>query len=353
MLSPLIEQVIKAISPLDIIIKNKMQKKLDGLVKPPGSLGRLEQLAIQLASISSTTDIQYKQKAILVFAADHGVFHEGVAVTPQNVTAIQAKNMTKGLTGVCALAHVSQSQVIVTDVGIIDTVPISEIHHYKICEGTRNIAQGPAMTIAQAIKAIEVGIKTAQRHIQQGIQLIGVGEIGIANTTAAAAMISVLCHKEADCVVGLGANLPAKQRQHKVNVVNTAIQINRPNPDQPIDILAKLGGLELGAMSGAILAAAALKIPIVLDGFLSYASALIACRLCPHVNAYLIPSHMSTEQGARIALDALGLRPYLDMEMRLGEGSGAALLFPIIDAACAMGEYMGTLSDSAIILPDS
>lgn len=352
MLSPLIRQTIAAITPADMNAIHNMQHKLDGLLKPSGSLGRLEQLAMQLAGISATTELNYKQKAILVFAADHGVFNEGVAITPQNVTAIQAENMTKGLTGVCALAQVSGSQVIVTDVGI-NADPIPETHQYKIRRGTANIAHGPAMTHEQAVKAIEVGIVTAQRTIDHGIQLIGVGEIGIANTTAAAAIISVLCQKEAELIVGLGANLPIDKRQHKVNVVNTAIQINQAVPENPIDVLAKLGGLELGAMCGAMLAAAALKIPVVLDGFLSYAAALLACRLCPQIDAYLIPSHFSAEQGAKIALDALGLRPYLDMEMRLGEGSGAALLFPIIDAACAMGQYMGKLTDSNIVLPNA
>lgn len=350
MLSVTIDKTISAIKPLSRRSMERMSARLDELLKPPGSLGRLEQLAVQLAGISDATEINYPDKAILVFAADHDVFDEGVAITPQAVTMIQAANMVKGLTGVCAIAKSVGSRIVVTDVGI-KCEPLEGVINHKIRHGCGNIMTGPAMSRDEALKALETGIKIAQSQIEQGADIIGIGELGIANTTPAAAMVSVLCQAKVDDVVGLGANLPQQRLQHKVDVVRKAIEINQPDPDDVIDVLAKVGGFELGAMAGAIIGAGAMRVPVILDGFLSYSSALIACRLCPTVKEYLIPSHLSAEKGAHIALAKLGLRPYLDMEMRLGEGSGAALTFPIVDAACSMVNEMGVLAESNIVLP--
>lgn len=349
--SPLIDQTIQAISPLNQRCMQQIAEQLEGLLKPPGSLGRLESLAIQLAGITQNIANELTDKRVIVFAADHGVFAENVAITPQAVTQIQAANMVKGLTGVCALAQSVNSQVVVVDVGI-KSEPIEGVLNHKIRAGCNNIAQGPAMSHAEAIQAIEIGIRVTQEQIRQGAQLLAIGELGIANTTPAAAIVSILCQASVEDVVGLGANLPPEKWQHKVNVVKQAIENNQPNSDDAIDIVAKVGGFELAAMAGALLAAAAMRVPVVLDGFLSYSSALLACQLCPELQHFLIPSHLSAEKGAQIALQQLHLTPYLNMAMRLGEGSGAVLLFPIIDAACSMTKQMGKLSDSHIVLPN-
>jgi nicotinate-nucleotide--dimethylbenzimidazole phosphoribosyltransferase len=351
MLTATLDKALAQIQPLSETAMTEMANKLNGLLKPPGSLGRLEQLAVQLAGISDKLELCYDNKAVLVFAADHGVFQEGVAITPQSVTMIQAANMVAGLTGVCAIAKSVGAKVVVTDVGI-NCEPLDGVNNCKIRPGCDNIAQGPAMSREEALRALDIGIQTARDHIERGADIIGIGELGIANTTPAAAMVSVLCGASVNDVVGLGANLPQQKLSHKVNVVKTALAVNRPDPQDAIDVLAKVGGFELAAMSGAILGAAADRTPIVLDGFLSYAAALVACRLSATAKSYLIPSHLSAEKGAAIALAELALVPYLNMEMRLGEGSGAALAFPIIDAACSMVNRMGSLADSNIVLPD-
>ena len=272
--------LLAAIPQPDVAGMARAQQHIDGLLKPPGSLGRLETLAVQLAGLPGLQgQLALAEKAIVVMCADHGVWHEGVTPSPQGVTAIHAGNMVRGNTGV--------------------------------------------------------------------------GELGMANTTPAAATISVLTGSDPDAVVGCGANLPLAQRGHKVAVVRQAIAHNQPNPADGLDVLAKVGGYDLVGMTGVILGAASCGLPVVLDGFLSYASALAACRMAPSAHPYLIPSHLSAEKGAQIALDALGLRPYLDMDMRLGEGSGAALAMHLLDAASVMYNQMGTLAQSNIVLPDS
>ena len=351
MASSLIKSTIQAISPLNQHSMQQMAEQLDGLLKPPGSLGRLEALAIQLAGITQNTCYELKEKRVIVFAADHAVFDENVAITPQAVTYIQAANMVKGLTGVCALAQSVGGQVVVVDMGIKGE-PIEGVLNHKIRLGCHNIAQGPAMSRSEAIQAVEIGIQVTQQQIQQGAQLLAIGELGIANTTPAAAIISVLCQAKAEEVVGLGANFPTDKLRHKVDVVKRAIEINQPDMNDAIDVVAKVGGFLLAAMTGALLAAAAMRVPVVLDGFLSYSSALLASQLCPAMNAYFIPSHLSAEKGAQIALTKLGLTPYIDMAMRLGEGSGAVLMFPLLDAACSLTRRMGKLADSQIVLPD-
>lgn len=350
MTSSLIKRTIQAISPLNQTCMQDISNQLNGLLKPPGSLGRLEELAIQLAGITQNTANEFTDKRVLVFAADHGVFDENVAITPQAVTYIQAANMVKGLTGVCALAQSVGSRVVVVDVGIKGE-PIDGVLNHKIRSGCDNIAQGSAMSREEAIRAIEIGINVTIEQIEQGAQLLAIGELGIANTTPAAAIVSVLCQASAEDVVGLGANLPPEKLQHKVSIVKQAINVNQPNSRDAIDIVAKVGGFELAAMAGALLAAAAKRVPVILDGFLSYSSALLACQLCPALHDYLIPSHLSAEKGAQIALQNLNLTPYLNMAMRLGEGSGAVMLFPIVDAACSMTKRMGKLADSQIVLP--
>lgn len=343
--------LLAGIPAIDRAAMAHAQQHIDGLLKPTGSLGRLESLAVQLAGMPGLHGTpQVAKKAILVMCADHGVWHEGVAVSPQVVTAIQAANMTRHNTGVCVMAAQAGAEVHVIDVGI-DAEPIPGLIDMKVARSSGNIAQGPAMSAVQAQTVLMATINYTRQLAEQGVTLFGVGELGMANTTPAAAMVSVLTGSEAEAVVGIGANLPQAQLAHKVEVVRRAIAVNQPNAGDGLDVLTKVGGYDLLGMTGVMLGAASCGLPVVLDGFLSYASALAACRIAPGVKPYLIPSHFSAEKGARIALAHLELEPYLHMEMRLGEGSGAAIAMHIVESACTMYNRMGTLAGSNIVLP--
>ncbi|HEE0042625.1 TPA: nicotinate-nucleotide--dimethylbenzimidazole phosphoribosyltransferase [Citrobacter freundii] len=330
----------------------RAQQHIDGLLKPPGSLGRLESLAVQLAGMPGLKGVPHVNgKAMLVMCADHGVWDEGVAVSPKVVTAIQAANMTRGTTGVCVLAAQAGAKVHVIDVGI-DAEPIPGVVNMRVARGCGNIAEGPAMSRSQAEELLLEVIRYTHELAKDGVTLFGVGELGMANTTPAAAIVSVLTGSDAEEVVGIGANLPLSRVGNKVDVVRRAIAVNQPDRHDGVDVLAKVGGFDLVGMAGVMLGAASCGLPVVLDGFLSYSAALAACQIAPQIKPYLIPSHFSAEKGARTALAHLELDPYLNMGMRLGEGSGAALAMPIVEAACAMYNNMGQLAVSNIVLPD-
>ncbi|AUT96583.1 nicotinate-nucleotide--dimethylbenzimidazole phosphoribosyltransferase [Citrobacter europaeus] len=344
--------LLRAIPTPDSAAMRRAQQHIDGLLKPPGSLGRLESLAVQLAGMPGLKGTPHVNgKAILVMCADHGVWDEGVAVSPKIVTAIQAANMTRGTTGVCVLAAQAGAKVHVIDVGI-DAEPIPGVVNMRVARGCGNIAQGPAMSRSQAEELLLEVIRFTHELAKDGVTLFGVGELGMANTTPAAAIVSVLTGSDAEDVVGIGANLPLSRVGNKVEVVRRAIAVNQPDRNDGIDVLAKVGGFDLVGMAGVMLGAASCGLPVVLDGFLSYSAALAASQIAPQIKPYLIPSHFSAEKGARTALAHLELDPYLNMGMRLGEGSGAALAMPIIEAACAMYSNMGQLAASNIVLPD-
>ncbi|KNC89757.1 nicotinate-nucleotide--dimethylbenzimidazole phosphoribosyltransferase [Trabulsiella odontotermitis] len=325
---------------------------IDGLFKPLKSLGRLEALATQLAGMWGVNQLDNMQKEIIVMCADHGVFDEGVAVTPKGVTYSQALNMQKGLTGVCVLARNSQTSVLPVDIGI-DCEPINNMLTLKVARGSNNITQGPAMSRLDAEQLLLASARLVKKRASQGISVFGTGELGIANTTPASAMISVLCDYDPHEVVGIGANLPFERLQHKESVVRQAIRVNNPNAADAIDVLAKVGGYDLVGLTGVILGAGACGLPVVLDGFLSYAAAIAACQIAPEVKNYCIPSHFSAEKGAHQALKYLNLTPYLYLDLRLGEGSGAAIAMSILSAACAMFCNMGLASTSGFCMPDS
>ena len=344
--------LLRTIPSPDSAAMLRAQQHIDGLLKPPGSLGRLESLAVQLAGMPGLKGVPHVNgKAMLVMCADHGVWDEGVAVSPKVVTAIQAANMTRGTTGVCVLAAQAGAKVHVIDVGI-DAEPIPGVVNMRVARGCGNIAEGPAMSRSQAEELLLEVIRYTHELAKDGVTLFGVGELGMANTTPAAAIVSVLTGSDAEEVVGIGANLPLSRVGNKVDVVRRAIAVNQPDRHDGVDVLAKVGGFELVGMAGVMLGAASCGLPVVLDGFLSYSAALAASQIAPQIKPYLIPSHFSAEKGARTALAHLGLDPYLNMGMRLGEGSGAALAMPIIEAACAMYKNMGQLAASNIVLPD-
>ncbi|HGP0311871.1 TPA: nicotinate-nucleotide--dimethylbenzimidazole phosphoribosyltransferase [Citrobacter freundii] len=344
--------LLRAIPLPDSAAMLRAQQHIDGLLKPPGSLGRLESLAVQLAGMPGLKGVPHVNgKAMLVMCADHGVWDEGVAVSPKVVTAIQAANMTRGTTGVCVLAAQAGAKVHVIDMGI-DAEPIPGVVNMRVARGCGNIAEGPAMSRSQAEELLLEVIRYTHELAKDGVTLFGVGELGMANTTPAAAIVSVLTGSDAEEVVGIGANLPLSRVGNKVDVVRRAIAVNQPDRHDGVDVLAKVGGFDLVGMAGVMLGAASCGLPVVLDGFLSYSAALAACQIAPQIKPYLIPSHFSAEKGARTALAHLELDPYLNMGMRLGEGSGAALAMPIVEAACAMYNNMGQLAASNIVLPD-
>ena len=341
----LIESICKNIYPLDTRFMEQAQARQDRLIKPQGSLGKLEDISIQLAGIYGSKYFDTTKKIVLSFACDHGVYEEGVAPNNQNITLLQSMNFPKKINGVGTISKFVGSDVQLIDVGINCDEPIEGVIECKIRKSTSNMAKGPAMTRQEAIRAIEIGIEMSEKYIQEDYKVIGIGEMGIANTTPSAAIISVIAGCDPQEVTGMGAGLKKELLQHKAQVIRTAIEINQPNPTDGIDILQKVGGFEIGSMAGVILGCSANRVPVVLDGFISYAAALIAVNINPRCKDYMIASHYSAEPGAKKALELLGLDPFLKMDMRLGEGSGAALAFNMIEAANYVYKNMLTFDE--------
>ena len=341
----LIESICKNIYPLETRFMEQAQARQDRLIKPQGSLGKLEEISIQLAGIYGSKYFDTTKKIVLSFACDHGVYEEGVAPNNQNITLLQSMNFPKKINGVGTISKFVGSDVQLIDVGINCDEPIEGVIDCKIRKSTSNRAKGPAMTRQEAIRAIEIGIEMSEKYIQEDYKVIGIGEMGIANTTPSAAIISVIAGCDPQEVTGMGAGLKKELLQHKAQVIRTAIEINQPNPTDGIDILQKVGGFEIGSMAGVILGCSANRVPVVLDGFISYAAALIAVNINPRCKDYMIASHYSAEPGAKKALELLGLDPFLKMDMRLGEGSGAALAFNMIEAANYVYKNMLTFDE--------
>ena len=341
----LIESICKNIYPLDTRFMEQAQARQDRLIKPQGSLGKLEEISIQLAGIYGSKYFDTTKKIVLSFACDHGVYEEGVAPNNQNITLLQSMNFPKKINGVGTISKFVGSDVQLVDVGINCDEPIEGVIDCKIRKSTSNMAKGPAMTRQEAIRAIEIGIEMYEKYIQEDYKVIGIGEMGIANTTPSAAIISVIAGCDPQEVTGMGAGLKKELLAHKAQVIRTAIEINQPNPTDGIDILQKVGGFEIGSMAGVILGCSANRVPVVLDGFISYAAALIAVNINPRCKDYMIASHYSAEPGAKKALELLGLDPFLKMDMRLGEGSGAALAFNMIEAANYVYKNMLTFDE--------
>lgn len=315
------------------------------LAKPPGSLGRLEELSIQLAGITGKIHNRIQKKHLLVFAADNGVVAEGVSSAPQSVTLMQTINLTRHKTGASTLCKHFGCELTVCDVGVNAHIKEPAVLNRKIAYGTQNIVHGPAMTREQAIQAILTGIELAQKT---DADVLGVGEMGIGNTTTSSAVLSVLLDADVETVTGRGGGITDAGFLKKKQVIKAAIAINNPNKSDVIDVLAKVGGFDIAAMCGAFIGAAANRRPVVIDGFISAVAALCAVRMCPNVKGYLVPSHASYEIGYRLAMDAMELQPLFLLGMRLGEGSGCPLAFEILDAACAIINDMATFDQAGI-----
>lgn len=315
------------------------------LAKPPGSLGRLEEISIQLAGITGHVHNALNKKQLLVFAADNGVVAEGVSSAPQSVTKQQTINLMRGKTGAAVLAKHFGCGLTVCDVGVNADIYESTVLNRKIAYGTQNICTGPAMTREQTLQAILTGAEIA-RTVDADV--IGVGEMGIGNTTTSSAVLAVLLGADVEAVTGRGGGITEESFRKKKAVIRTAIEVNRPDRDDVVGVLSKVSGFDLAAMCGAFLGAAAARRPAVIDGLISAAAALCAVRLCPNVRGYLVPSHASFEIGYRLAMEAMDLRPLFDLGMRLGEGSGCPLAFQVLDAACAVINDMATFDEAGI-----
>ena len=341
----LIENISRNIYPLEKKYMQQAQARLDRRIKPTGSLGKMENICAQLAGIYGKTYFDTSKKTIISFAGDHGVYEEGVAPDPQNITILQFQNFPKRINGVGTISKFVGADVLAVDVGINCDEKIEGVLDYKIRKGTSNMAKGPAMTRKEAEKCISIGIEMAEKCIQDDYTVIGIGEMGIANTTPSTAIISVFADCDPKEITGMGAGLKKELIMHKADVIRKSIELNKPNPKDAIDVLSKVGGFEIGAMAGVIIGCAANRIPVVLDGFISYAAALLAYHINPKTKEYMIASHLSAEPGAKKALDMMGLKAFLDMDMRLGEGSGAALAFNIIEASNYVYKNMATFDE--------
>ena len=340
-----LDALVREVLPLDRGTMTAAEEYQARLAKPPGSLGRLEEISIQLAGITGRVHNALIKKQLLVFAADNGVVAEGISSAPQSVTKQQTINLMRGKTGAAVLAKHFGCGLTVCDVGVNADIYESTVLNRKIAYGTQNICTGPAMTREQTLQAILTGAEIA-RTVDADV--IGVGEMGIGNTTTSSAVLAVLLGTDVEAVTGRGGGITEESFRKKKAVIRTAIEVNRPDRDDVVGVLSKVGGFDLAAMCGAFLGAAAARRPAVIDGLISAAAALCAVRLCPNVRGYLVPSHASFEIGYRLAMEAMDLRPLFDLGMRLGEGSGCPLAFQVLDAACAVINDMATFDEAGI-----
>ncbi len=340
-----LKSLLDAIRPLDAQAMEEARRRQAQLAKPPGSLGRLEELSVQLAGITGQVCSRVDKKHLLVFAADNGVVEEGVSSAPQSVTLMQTVNLTHAKTGASVLAKHFGCGITVCDVGVNAQIREPRVLNRKIAFGTGNIAHGPAMTRQQAVQAILTGAEVAA---STDAQVLGVGEMGIGNTTTSSAILAVLLDVPVETVTGRGGGITDESFRRKKEVIRQAIAVNRPDGADVVDVLRKVGGFDVAAMCGAFLGAAATHRPVVIDGFISVVAALCAYRLCPQVRGYLVPSHASYEIGYKLAMEALELEPMLLLGMRLGEGSGCPIAFQVLEAACAIIGDMATFDQAGI-----
>ena len=315
-------------------IKKLAKKKWDSIAKPIDSLGEFENLFIKIAAIKGNVDFTIKNKTMVVFCSDNGVVAEGVTQTDSSVTTIVANNIPKGVAAISKLSGACGAKAIAVDVGINGDTP-EGVLDYKVSKGTNNIANGPAMTKEQMMQAINAGIDVV-KNLKDKTDIIGLGEMGIGNTTTTSAVASVLLGIPVEKATGKGAGLTSAGLERKVNVIKKAIEVNEPNPNDPLDVLMKLGGYDICAMTGAFLGGGMYKIPIVIDGVIACLSAYIACLINPNTVDYILPSHMGREPVASILLEKMNLKPVIYGNMALGEGSGAVMLFPLLDMAMAL-----------------
>ncbi|AXE39574.1 Nicotinate-nucleotide--dimethylbenzimidazole phosphoribosyltransferase [Acidipropionibacterium virtanenii] len=346
----LLARTVTAIRPADPQALAAAHDRQQILTKPEGSLGQLEALSIRLAGMSSQLPVPVPSHPVVgLFAGDHGVWAQGVSPDPQEITAQMAGNMAAGGAGISVLSAQMGARVWVTDVGVATALPAgSGVRDRNVRRSTDDISQGPAMTLDEAIRALEVGIETADEAVAQGADILITGEMGIANTTPAAALISLFTGLPVDAVTGRGAGADSRRQAHKISVIQQALDVNRPDAADPVGALTKVGGFEHAAMAGLVLGAAAHRVPVVIDGVIACSSALLAIAIAPDAADFLVPGHAGAEPGITAALERLGLPALLDLGLRLGEGTGAVLALPIIQAAAHILNEMATFEDAAV-----
>ncbi|CCK25864.1 Nicotinate-nucleotide--dimethylbenzimidazolephosphoribosyltransferase [Streptomyces davaonensis JCM 4913] len=350
----LLERTLAAIAPADSGAAAAARDRQNNLTKPPGSLGLLEDISVRLAALSGTCPPPLPEPAaVAVFAADHGVHAQGVSAWPQEVTAQMVANFLASGAAVNALAAQARARVVVVDVGVAAPVPDADaapgrLKRHRVRNGTADMTRGPAMSREEALRAVEAGIRVAGELVDDGSRCLLTGDMGIANTTASAALIAVFTGTDPNEVTGHGAGVDDATRRHKVDVVRTALDVNRPDPQDPVGVVAAIGGLEHAAIAGFVLGAAARRVPVILDGVIASSAALVAAALSPEAVSACVAGHRSVEPGHTVALRQLGLRPLVDLELRLGEGTGALLALPLVQAAARTLRDMATFDSAGV-----
>ena len=344
-----LETVIKKIQPLDQSSMQMARARQDRLTKPQGSLGRLEELSIQLAGITERPIPEIKDKVIITMAGDHGVVAEGVSAYPQEVTPQMVMNFLSGGAAINVLARHIQARVVIVDMGVALEIPASEqLIVKKIAHGTANITKGPAMQREQALESILSGVEIVEAEVLRGLDIVGTGDMGIGNTTPSAALACALMGQNPRDIAGRGTGVDDAGLHRKINAIEQALQVNHPDPKDGLDVLAKVGGFEIGGLAGVMIGAAANHKPVMVDGFISTAAAMIAVSIAPQCREYLIAAHRSKEHGHGVMLDRLGLKPLFDLDLRLGEGTGAALGISMAEAACKILAEMATFGEAGV-----
>ena len=338
-----LEEAIAKIKPLDHNAMEIAQKRWDSIAKPLHSLGKLETLLIQIAGITGNAEVDLSRRGLIAMCADNGVVEEGVTQTGQEVTAIVAENFLKYDTSVGVMCKQNHAEIFPVDMGMVTDTKVRIDH--KIAYGTQNMTKGPAMTREQAVKGLEAGIDMVRELNDKGYRILATGEMGIGNTTTSSAVASVLLKQPVEEMTGRGAGLTSEGLVRKINAIKKAIALNEPDPEDAIDVLAKVGGLDIAGMAGVFLGGAVYGIPVVMDGFISCVSALIAMRICPAARDYILASHVSKEPAAHLILENMEKEAIIHADMCLGEGTGAVALFPILDLAAAVYHSMSTFDD--------
>ncbi|NLC76465.1 MAG: nicotinate-nucleotide--dimethylbenzimidazole phosphoribosyltransferase [Clostridia bacterium] len=345
----LLRKTVEQINGLDEEAMRLARERSDNLIKPPGSLGALEEAVVRLAGIYGEPIPSPGKKVVMVMAGDHGVVAEGVSAFPQEVTPQMVMGFLNGMAGINVLSRHAGAEVVITDVGIA-APPIDHpgLNNCRVKNGTDNMAKGPAMSRDEAVQAIEVGIRLVQEQIDQGARMVATGDMGIGNTTPSTAILAAISGVPVEEITGRGTGLDDRGLKLKQEVIKKALALNKPDPADGLDVLAKVGGLEIGALAGVVLGAAARRIPVVIDGLISGAGALIAKTIAPQSANFMLPSHLSQEPGHRLMLQQLGLKPLLHLDMRLGEGTGAAIAFLVYDAAMKCHAQMPTFAEAGV-----
>ncbi len=343
-------ETINQIQPLDQAAMQAARERQNQLTKPAGSLGRLEELSIQLAGIQRRAMPGIKDKAVIVMAGDHGVTAEGVSAYPQEVTPQMVLNFLGGGAAINVLARHAGARVVVVDMGVANDIPSADANliRRRVGPGTMNLAQGPAMKREQAEESIQSGIEVALAEISKGADILGTGDMGIGNTTPSAAIACALMNVAAEKIAGRGTGVDDDGLKRKISVIEKALAVNKPNPKDGLDVLSKVGGFEIGGLAGVMIGAASKHVPVMVDGFISTAAAMVAVTLAPECRQYLISAHRSKENGHALMLEWLGIKPLLDFDLRLGEGTGAALGISMAEAACKVLSEMATFGEAGV-----